>query len=33
MAALDRARKADNAGDAKGCTKALKQVPDLYGLE
>ena len=32
-AALDRARKADAAGDAAACTKALDEAKMLYGLE
>ena len=32
-AALDRARKADAAGDASGCQSALIQARRLYGLE
>jgi hypothetical protein len=31
-AALARARKADAAGDADGCFKALREARDLYGL-
>jgi hypothetical protein len=31
-AALDRARQADAAGDAKGCAKALQDAKDLYGI-
>jgi hypothetical protein len=33
MAALDRARQADAAGDAAGCAKALQDAGELYGLE
>jgi hypothetical protein len=32
-AALDRARKADAAGDASGCQSALVEARRLYGLE
>ncbi len=32
-AALDRARKADAAGDARACTNALDEAKMLYGLE
>lgn len=32
-AALDRARKADAAGDASGCKNALVEARRLYGLE
>jgi hypothetical protein len=32
-AALDRARKADAAGDASGCKSALVEARRLYGLE
>jgi hypothetical protein len=32
-AALDRARTADAAGDAKACTKALTEAKELYDLE
>jgi hypothetical protein len=32
-AALDRARKADTAGDASGCQSALVEARRLYGLE
>lgn len=32
-AALDRARKADAAGDASGCQKALVEANRLYGFE
>jgi hypothetical protein len=32
-AALDRARKADTAGDASGCQKALVEARRLYGFE
>lgn len=32
-AALDRARKADDAGDAAGCTAALQEAMELYGLQ
>jgi hypothetical protein len=32
-AALDRAYKADAAGDAKACAIALEQVRALYGLQ
>lgn len=31
-AALDRARRADAAGDANGCAKALQDAKDLYGI-
>lgn len=31
-AALDRARKADEQGDASGCQEALRQARLLYGL-
>ena len=31
-AALERAHKADAAGDAKACENALRQARDLYGL-
>ena len=31
-AALDRARKADAAGDAKACAKALDEAKAVYGL-
>jgi hypothetical protein len=32
-AALDRARKADAAGDASACAKALKEARELYGID
>jgi hypothetical protein len=32
-AALDRARKADTAGDAAGCSAAIAEARRLYGLE
>jgi type IV secretory pathway VirJ component len=32
-AALDRARKADAAGDADTCGKALNEAKQIYGLE
>lgn len=32
-AALDRARKADAAGDAQGCHQAVDQARWLYGVE
>jgi len=32
-AALDRARKADAAGDARACSKALDEAKVMYGLE
>lgn len=32
-AALARARKADDAGDAAGCTAALAEAKRLYGLQ
>jgi hypothetical protein len=32
-AALERARKADAAGDAPACTKALAEAKALYGVE
>jgi hypothetical protein len=32
-AALDRARKADAAGDASGCHSALLEARRLYGIE
>lgn len=31
-AALDRARKADAAGDARACAKALDEAKAVYGL-
>ena len=31
-AAMDRARKADEQGDASGCQEALRQARQLYGL-
>lgn len=31
-AALDRARKSDDQGDAGGCQEALRQARSLYGL-
>jgi len=33
LAALDRARKADAAGDAAACTSALQEAKFIYGLE
>jgi hypothetical protein len=33
MAALDRARAADAAGDTVACAKALRVAKDLYGLD
>jgi hypothetical protein len=33
MAALERARQADAAGDGAACTKALQDAGELYGLE
>jgi hypothetical protein len=32
-AALDRARRADSAGDLAACTKALKDAKEVFGLE
>jgi hypothetical protein len=32
-AALDRARKADAAGDADGCNRALNEARHLYGID
>lgn len=32
-AALDRARKADAAGNAAACTQALDEAKQIYGLE
>ena len=32
-AALNRARKADAEGNARGCTNALEEAKMLYGLE
>ena len=32
-AALDRARKADAAGDADGCNRALEEARRLYGID
>ncbi len=32
-AALERARKADAAGDAAGCTTALTEAKHLYGID
>jgi hypothetical protein len=32
-AALDRARKADAAGDADGCNRALDEARRLYGID
>jgi hypothetical protein len=32
-AALDRARKADAAGDADGCNRALEEARHLYGID
>jgi len=32
-AALERARKADAAGDAGACTKALDEAKLLYGID
>ncbi len=31
-AAIERARKADAAGDAAACTKALTEAKDIYGV-
>ena len=33
LAALDRARKADAAGDAAACASALQDAKFIYGLE
>jgi hypothetical protein len=33
MAALERARKADAAGDASACARALDEAKLIYGLE
>lgn len=33
LAALDRARKADAAGDAAACTSALEDAKLIYGLQ
>ena len=33
LAALDRARKADAAGDAAACAKAIEDAKLIYGLE
>jgi len=33
LAALDRARKADAAGDAAACKSALEEAKLIYGLE
>jgi hypothetical protein len=33
MAALQRARNADAAGDAVACAKALRDAKDVYGLD
>ena len=33
LAALDRARKADAAGDARACTRALDEAKVMSGLE
>lgn len=33
VAALDRAHKADAAGDAAECAKALNEAKDLYGMQ
>jgi hypothetical protein len=33
VAALDRARKADAAGDANACANALQDAKDLYGID
>jgi hypothetical protein len=33
LAALDRARKADAAGDAAACAKAIEEAKLIYGLE
>jgi hypothetical protein len=32
-AALERARKADAAGDASACAKALAEAKDIYGVQ
>jgi hypothetical protein len=32
-AALERARKADAAGDTAACTKALAEAKAIYGVE
>jgi hypothetical protein len=32
-AAIERARKADAAGDAAACTKALTEAKDIYGVQ
>jgi hypothetical protein len=32
-AALNRARKADAAGDASACAKALREAKQLYGID
>jgi hypothetical protein len=32
-AALNRARRADAAGDAGACAKALREAKEVYGLE
>jgi hypothetical protein len=32
-AALDRARRADAAGDANACANALQDAKDLYGID
>ncbi len=33
LAALDRARKADAAGDAAACAKAIEEAKLIYGLD
>jgi hypothetical protein len=33
MAAIQRARNADAAGDAGACAKALRDAKDVYGLD
>jgi len=33
LAALDRARQADAAGDAAACAKAIEEAKLIYGLE
>ena len=32
-AALDRARRADAAGNAAACTRALREAKEVYGLD
>jgi hypothetical protein len=32
QAIMDRARKADDAGDAQACMQALDELKDLYGI-